>query len=225
MDRQIPNDGGAPQEDAATKARRRPLMLTKGEKFRVGVAVVSVVFMTLEWELADRLSFLWLIFLLGVLFLLPLALIWELFVLVFRNARKQALIRLSVMVSCAVVVVCVPFTDYWLEWDFESKKSEREEIVRKVVDGAIKPNVSYNERLITLPDDVSILSRGGNQILVEEHDGKKYVFFFTYRGILDSYAGYIHVPDGGDPMRYSDMSDGITQVVHKTGNWFFISHN
>jgi hypothetical protein len=40
---------------------------------------------------------------------------------------------------------------------------------------------------------------GGNEVAVEEHAIKKYVLFFTFQGILDQYAGFLFVPEGGPP--------------------------
>ena len=66
---------------------------------------------------------------------------------------------------------------------------------------------------------------GGNEVVVESHDGANYVFFFTFRGILDNYSGFLYVPEGGKASRFSDLSEqDSTQIKHLENNWYFTSH-
>lgn len=74
--------------------------------------------------------------------------------------------------------------------------------------------------------EYSNVSKGGNEIIVEEHNGLKYIFFFTFRGILDNYSGFIHIPEGGDPSQFLDFDEKeSTQIVHMEGNWYYASHH
>ena len=66
---------------------------------------------------------------------------------------------------------------------------------------------------------------GGNEVVVEEHDDKTYVLFFTFRGVLDNYSGFLYVPDGGSPSLFSDLDEQqFTQIVPLEENWYFVSH-
>ena len=105
-------------------------------------------------------------------------------------------------------------------------ESQRQEVVEKVYSGELVPNVRHNSSLIALGAEYSKLSMGGNEIVVQDIDGLVYVFFFTYRGILDNYSGFLFVPDGGDPRNYSDLNeDDVTQIVKYADNWYWASHH
>jgi hypothetical protein len=52
------------------------------------------------------------------------------------------------------------------------------------------------------------------------------VFFFTFRGILDNYAGFLYVPSGGKPTEYSDLNEPQSvEIEHLEGNWYYASHH
>ena len=104
-------------------------------------------------------------------------------------------------------------------------KEQRERVVAKVLNGELQPNVKYNASLINLNAGYSGLSRGGNDIVVEDHEGLTYVFFFTFRGVLDNYSGYLYVPKGGSPEMYGDLDESeFTQIKHIESNWYLVSH-
>jgi hypothetical protein len=66
---------------------------------------------------------------------------------------------------------------------------------------------------------------GGNEVVVERHGGETYILFFTYRGILDNYSGFLYVTNGGSPSLFSDLSEEqFTQIVPQEQDWYFISH-
>ena len=97
--------------------------------------------------------------------------------------------------------------------------------MRLVIDGELQPNVEYNSQLIQLDTNERNLSMGGNEIIVEEHLGDTYVFFFTFRGVVDNYAGFLYVPLGGSPSLFGDLDEpDSTQLVEFLGNWYFASH-
>ena len=97
-------------------------------------------------------------------------------------------------------------------------------IVRQVENGVLRPNVGHNPNLIALGSGAALVSKGGNEIIVEIHDGARYVFFFTYRGILDNYLGFLFVPAGGDPRRFSDLGEPSTQLIRRDEHWYFAAH-
>ena len=120
----------------------------------------------------------------------------------------------------------MPFADISIDIDFKIHKKAREEIVAKVYEGELKNNISYNSSLIALGSSYPTVSAGGNEIVVEEHDGKKYVFFFFNRGVVDNYSGYLYVPEGGDPQKYGDLNEShSTQIIPYGGPWFWTSHH
>jgi hypothetical protein len=68
------------------------------------------------------------------------------------------------------------------------------------------------------------VSKGGNEIVVEEHGGQRFVFFYTYRGILSHYSGYLFVPTGADPRSFRDAADRRIAFDRRSANWYFLTH-
>lgn len=201
-------------------------------KGRLVFSIVASVFVLLmsafEWSLIDKLT--------PFLYMPLLGLVWLLFVISgitslscfskFREIGLKVVIPISIVFTSFLIAYFVPFTTLWLKADFALYKEEREEVVKKVNVGELIPNVSHNDSLINLGDKYPLISMGGNEIVVKEYEGLKYVFFYTFRGILDNYSGFIYVPSGGDPREYSDLSESnSTQIISLGENWFYASHH
>lgn len=134
-------------------------------------------------------------------------------------------VPLSINLITFLLLVLIPFTDLWLKWNFIHYREEREKIVNQVLAGELQPNVEYNSSLIALPSSFKYISCRRNDIVVEDHKDKKYIFFFTYSGILDNYAGFLYTPDGGDPAEYNDLHEtASTQIVPYGENCYWVSH-
>lgn len=144
----------------------------------------------------------------------------------FKAIGRKSLAPIGIQVIAFLLVVYVPFTTLWLKADYIIHKEQREIVVAQVLNGELTPNVEHNTSLIHLNDNYSDVSRGGNDIVVEKHDGLTYVFFFTFRGILDNYSGYLYVPEGGSPEKYSDLNEtNVTEIKHVENNWYLVSHH
>ena len=196
---------------------------------RVSILAASllVIATALRWSLVDVLTPFLMYPLLGALWLgLAGCLIWSVVHLIKRHAFGwQARMPLLVCLASALIAALVPFTDLWLRANFYLLSERRKEVVDQIRAGKLEPNVEHNASLIALPDSSPTLSMGGNEVVIEEHRGQLYVFFFTYRGILDSYSGFLFVPEGGDPREFSDLSEAeSTQIVPFGGPWYFAAH-
>jgi hypothetical protein len=141
-----------------------------------------------------------------------------------RSAGARAFLPLAIVLVAALTGAFAPLTAAWLRLDFHLHRSERELMVQRIKDGALRPNVDYNPSLLALGPDAPHVSRGGNELIVEEHGGKKYVFFYTFRGVLDNYSGFLFVPSGGNPSVFSDLAEPSTQIKHLEDNWYFTAH-
>jgi hypothetical protein len=141
-----------------------------------------------------------------------------------RRLGRTALHPLAICLCAVLLAVYFPFTDVWLAANYHWYRPARAEVVRQVQRGELRPNVAHNPSLIALPPGTPLVSMGGNEIIVEVHDGQPYVFFFTYRGILDNYSGFLFVPAGGDPRRFSDLGEPTTQLVEREEHWYFAAH-
>ncbi|HET7833947.1 MAG TPA: hypothetical protein VFK88_13375 [Gallionella sp.] len=143
----------------------------------------------------------------------------------YRTAGLYVFAPLAISVFGMVLVKVVPFTEMWLKTDYSWYKNDRAEIVNKILRGELKSNVSHNARLIALGEHYPLVSKGGNEVVVEEHDGAKYVLFFTERGIFGYYEGFLYVSKEGDPIKYGDLSEkDRTEIQPLEVGWYYVLH-
>jgi hypothetical protein len=112
-----------------------------------------------------------------------------------------------------------PFTKIMLDLDFKMNKTEREEVIQMVEKGTLKPNVLHNSSLIQLPGKYYQLSKGGGEIVIEKNGNL--VLFFTYRGILDNFSGFVYSPNDKKPNQ-RDFDGDFKQIEKLDGNWYFV---
>ena len=193
--------------------------------FSVGSALFLLLALAFQWNLVDVLTPFLILPLLGLAWLLVLIAVVLATAHGYRHRTQgaRALGPLLVAFSALVLALFVPFTQLWLHANFSWNQAEREQIVDQIKAGALVPNVAHNPNLIALPKG-SGLSMGGDEILVEAPLSDPYVFFFTFRGILDNYSGFLWVPDGGKPEEFYDARQPGTQIEPLGGQWYFIGH-
>jgi hypothetical protein len=140
------------------------------------------------------------------------------------GSHVAGLIATLLLLGALAIVWLVPFTNIWLEVNFRFYRSAREEVVRKVGSGELVPNAQNRPDAIMLGPEEPLLSAGGNWIIVEKHEETTYILFLTFRGILGTYSGFLHVSDGGDPSGYSDFSEYTRFGMKSMGDgWYFVS--
>ncbi|TYP72377.1 hypothetical protein [Paenibacillus methanolicus] len=137
----------------------------------------------------------------------------------FQRARNGIPILINIVVL--ILILIVPFTSLTLNLDHRFNKSEREEVIKMVLDGSLKPNVSYNAAIIHLPEKYRKLSKGGGEIVREGRGQDTHILFYTYRGVVDNFAGFIYTVDGKSPdeMLFGDF----IQVKKLEKNWYWVS--
>jgi hypothetical protein len=187
---------------------------------------VIVLMAALQWTIIDVVTpFLFYSLQAMAWLLLLVGFIWAIVVRV-RTTVSGSVANYPLLICSVAIVIAlfVPWTRLWLVTNERLYRTDRERIVRQVEEGSLRPNVSYNRSLIALGSGAPAVSEGGNEILVEEHNGHSYVFFFTYRGILSHYSGFLFVPTGADPRLFADAADGSTILEQRNANWFFLAH-
>ena len=201
-------------------------------KWRFKLAIVSSILLVLlsafQWSLVEIITVFLMVPLSGAVWLFFIGCIISSLTCLckFKDIGRKSLAPIGIQAITFLLVIYVPFTMLWLKADFILNKGKRDEVVALVLNGELKPNVPHNSSLIHLNDNFSGLSRGGNDIVIESHEGLTYVFFFTFRGILDNYSGYLYVPKGGFPEKYSDLNEtDATEIKHIENNWYFVSHH
>lgn len=172
-----------------------------------------------QWDLVDLITeFLMLPIWLGVYASFIFVTVWAL-VHLFRYKYWQPLIIQLITIA---IWFFFPFNQVNLDMNFKVHQDKREEVATKIENGIIKPNVSDSPSLIHLSKEYNWLSKGGGDIVLEGKGKEKSILFFTYRGMLDNFSGFVYDPNDRRPLK-SDFDGDFKQIekVHK--NWYYVS--
>jgi hypothetical protein len=138
----------------------------------------------------------------------------------YRVGNTNKFLPLSVAILFFLMACILP-----IPWDTVSLKMEcfinnprREKVVNMVRNNELKPNVSYNKSLIQLPKKYAYLSQGGGEIIVERSktDNTLNVFFYSFRGVLDNFSGYIYTASSIRPDKH--IFDGDFKQIIKVSD-------
>ena len=127
----------------------------------------------------------------------------------------------AIQVVTILLLLFFPFTRIILDLDFKLHKTEREKVIQMVENGTLKPNVSHDSTLIHLPKEYQHLSKGGGEIIVERNANSYSVLFFTYRGILDNFSGFVYVPNDQRPYK-NDFDGDFKEIKKFYKNWYWV---
>jgi hypothetical protein len=139
-----------------------------------------------------------------------------------RQSRGRAFLPLAVCTAALIAVLTVPFTRVWLAANFYLKREAREQVVRDILAGTLRPNVRHNRSLVALGGGAH-LSAGGNEVVVHDAASGKFVLFYTFRGILNSAAGFLWVPDGASSEQFASFNGPIAEAIPYAPHWYFVS--
>jgi hypothetical protein len=209
--------------DVVTRGNRRAARRAMAVVIFVGAALILLL--AFQWYLVDWVTpFIFVPLLMLAWACFALGAVWAAAHLIRRRAEwRTACLPLTVAALFFLIAVFVPFTRLTIEYEYWIHRAAREAILNQIAAGSLRP---ASDSLLTLPSSAPLVSRGGNQVIVEMHDGSPYVLFFTFRGMLDSYAGFLHVPHGGDPKKFEDLNEtDRSEIEHRDGDWFFVSHH
>ncbi|WP_374055668.1 hypothetical protein [Rossellomorea sp. FM04394] len=137
----------------------------------------------------------------------------------FKNKNWKPLF---IQVLTVIFMIFFPFTKVTLEMDFKRNHDDRMSVVNKINEGAITPNVPYNDSIIHLPGEYQGVSKGGGDILIEKKEKGMKVLFFTFRGIVDSFSGFVYSSSGERP-RTGDFGGDFNKVEKLDEHWYFVS--
>ncbi|KRF53621.1 hypothetical protein ASG98_24390 [Bacillus sp. Soil531] len=172
-----------------------------------------------QWDLIDIITeFLMLPIWLFVYAFFIIMTIWTLIHLL-KNRKWQPFV---IQLITILLWFFFPFNQINLDLNFRIHQDKREEVATKIENGVIKPNVPNSPSLIQLPKEYTHLSKGGGDIVVETKGKAKSILFFTYRGMIDNFSGFVYNPNDNKPSK-SDFNGDFKQIkkVHK--NWYYVS--
>ena len=108
-----------------------------------------------------------------------------------------------------------------LDLDFKMHKTDREEVVSMVKGGKLKYNVPDSPSLIQLPKPYDHLSKGGGEVIAVKTGDSFTILFFTYRGMLDNFSGFVYTPNDKQTFVVDkvQMDDNIFLYMNDTLGW------
>ncbi|MFC4801869.1 hypothetical protein ACFPA1_21355 [Neobacillus sp. GCM10023253] len=181
-------------------------------------SVLVILYMFFQWKIIDIIT----VFLMFPVLLLVFGFFIFITVLaiitLFKNKDWKPIV---IQVITILLLLIVPFNQIILDIDFKINKSEREQIVKMVENGELKPNISHDSSLLHLPKKYAHLSSGGGEIVVEKSGDAYNILFFTYRGILDNFSGFVYTPN--DQKSFKNAFDGdFKEIDKREKNWYFV---
>jgi hypothetical protein len=117
----------------------------------------------------------------------------------WRTHRIASLLPFAFLVACFITTRFIDFTALWLAGNFRFHHADRVQVVRRIANGKLRPNVSHNASLIALPRQFAPVSLGGGEVVVQRDGDKLKILFYTFRGVLDHFAGFVYTSDGSAP--------------------------
>ena len=140
----------------------------------------------------------------------------------WKTHRMASLLPLGFLVTCFIITHFIDFTALWLAANFRFRHAERTHVVRLIAKGELRPNVSHNASLIALPREFASVSLGGGEALIQRDGDKFKILFFTFRGVLESFAGFVYTSDGSAPKNGDFAAEFfITRKVQD--GWYYVS--
>jgi hypothetical protein len=135
----------------------------------------------------------------------------------FRIYSWKSFLPIIINGSTLLILLYVPFTTIRLSIEFTMNRNGYEYIIQMVESGQLKPN-EYGR--VELPPDYRYLSKGGGDIMVDTSDGITSIFFYTYRGVLDNFSGYMYRSNDTHPIR-DFMGGDWAETTRKDRYWYF----
>ncbi len=188
-------------------------------------SVIVILVSFFRWKLVDILTpFIEPILELIVFVFFLVAILWSLIfgLLKIKSQKTRAFVPLSINLVTLLIVLLVPFTALTLKMDFHFNINKREQVVEKIKNCELAPNVSHNDKLINLPTGYKHLSKGGGDVIVEYENKNPNVFFFTFRGILDNFSGFVYRADNNQPRNY-DFGCEHVELEKLKDHWYWMS--
>jgi hypothetical protein len=152
--------------------------------------------------------------------------VWSL-TLLLRVPRHGAAFAAPLLIYALTLAVLAyaPLQEVALQRNFAWHRASRERIVARIEAGELKPNVTYDKKLIALGENEAGVSAGGNDIVVDRTEKGSYVLFLTSRGLKHYFSGFLHVPAGADPKDFFEFDDKPpSRLVRYDKDWYFVAN-
>jgi len=124
---------------------------------------------------------------------------------------------LLINVVAMVIYFFAPIAEWELKYDFVHNLNRRMEVVNAIQSGSLTLN--KNEKLLSLPKQWHELSEDG-VILCEKDSSRTTILFFTFRGVLDHFSGFIYRSDSAIPEK-SIFGGNFHEIEQINNKWYW----
>ena len=134
-----------------------------------------------------------------------------------KALKLRACIPLLIIVLSIMFNLLVPFTKANLDFNFKLNINARNKVVELIENGELKPEET-NENMIALPSKYKRLSKGDGEVMIDCFDNHNAYIFFTYRGIIDNYSGFVY---DSDEAALQELSREYFEVEKLCDSWYY----
>lgn len=136
--------------------------------------------------------------------------------------KKRIIIVSIILVIAVILAIIIIKISKPKANEFDRLRVDRESIVTLIKDGKLEVKANG---LVVLPEKYKKLSDSGECVIFNYFD-KTAIYFWTYRGIIDSSKGYFYVTDEINYQDYINTevyssSIDFTKVKELDENWYF----
>jgi len=149
-------------------------------------------------------------------------------IIIIKFINKKIPFFVFAILICIIVVVFIMLNKKPIskKEQFEKLKTNCDEIVDMIKSKDISVN---SNGIIPLPEEFIDLSDSGECLLVE-YKGKTAIYFYSFRGVLESSKGYLYVTDDLNYIDYIDVdtwasTQNFVNVKKIDKKWFSCSTN
>lgn len=136
----------------------------------------------------------------------------------YKITKMKSLLPLLLSLVLLFLIFERPFFPVFQKAEFSFKLDEREEVAGQILKGEIR---SSNEQgdLYPVPQKYNHSSLSDGNEVMKMNDK---LLFFTVRGILDNFSGYVFSPNGSAPTN-DDVQADIIKIQKMSDHWYYIS--
>jgi hypothetical protein len=153
------------------------------------------------------------------------SLLWALSfaLLPFSNFNRRRFTPLALALVALSIFVFTPFTEIHLKSDFHTYRQRREEAAQRILSSATTGNSTPEGQVEfqKLPETEKSLSDDGEVMVARQ---KRMVFFFTFRGVLAHFSGFVYSVTDAPPGNADFEGEGdFVETSRLSKNWYWVA--
>lgn len=144
---------------------------------------------------------------------------WSIIYLIkFHKKNKLAWCPFCINLMAIFIFSLFTFGDLYIKSYFSVHSKKLEAVVQMTKSGELP----INRLTIALPKEYRNISKGGS-IVVERTESGINILFFTVRGLVDNFSGYVYISGNESPTMKNFSCGKIVNMEKLKDHWFWIS--